>query len=182
MVRLSVSRILFLSLLAVFIPLDVSAQYPFGKNKVIYKNRDWKVLKTDHVDVLLIHSCEEKFLRNADLIEALQECKDKGLARFIGYSGDRGDVLAAMDMGFCDVVEMSVNICDQQVLEKALPRAKELGLGVIAKRPLANTGTRACVIWHTMPYQQRCAMQAWRRWTRFMWAICFPAKSAGTHT
>jgi len=27
------------------------AQYPFGKNKVIYKGRDWRVLQTEHVDI-----------------------------------------------------------------------------------------------------------------------------------
>ncbi len=27
------------------------AQYPFGKNKVIYHGRDWRVLETDHVDI-----------------------------------------------------------------------------------------------------------------------------------
>lgn len=28
-----------------------SAQYPFGKNKVIYSGRDWRVLQTEHVDI-----------------------------------------------------------------------------------------------------------------------------------
>ena len=32
-------------------PTLVSAQYPFGKNKVSYRSRDWKVLATEHVDV-----------------------------------------------------------------------------------------------------------------------------------
>jgi dipeptidyl aminopeptidase/acylaminoacyl peptidase len=32
-------------------PAVLHAQYPFGKNKVTYDNRDWKVLKTDHVDI-----------------------------------------------------------------------------------------------------------------------------------
>ena len=27
------------------------AQYPFGKNKVIYQGRDWRVLQTEHVDL-----------------------------------------------------------------------------------------------------------------------------------
>lgn len=28
-----------------------NAQYPFGKNKVIYQGRNWRVLKTEHVDI-----------------------------------------------------------------------------------------------------------------------------------
>ena len=30
---------------------SAGAQYPFGKNKVIYQGRDWRVLQTEHVDI-----------------------------------------------------------------------------------------------------------------------------------
>ncbi len=30
---------------------SAQAQYPFGKNKVIYHGRDWRVLQTEHVDI-----------------------------------------------------------------------------------------------------------------------------------
>ncbi len=38
-------------LLTALIPVGALAQYPFGKNKVIYSKKDWKVLQTEHVDI-----------------------------------------------------------------------------------------------------------------------------------
>ncbi len=33
------------------LPACVLAQYPFGKNKVVYSKKDWKILQTPHVDI-----------------------------------------------------------------------------------------------------------------------------------
>ncbi|MFH1755349.1 MAG: hypothetical protein ABIA59_06560, partial [Candidatus Latescibacterota bacterium] len=33
------------------LPVSASAQYPFGKNKIVYSKKDWKVLQTPHVDI-----------------------------------------------------------------------------------------------------------------------------------
>lgn len=43
------AKILFIC--ALLVPAAAGAQYPFGKNKVIYSNKDWKVLQTEHVDI-----------------------------------------------------------------------------------------------------------------------------------
>ncbi len=37
--------------IAVCLAGKAHAQYPFGKNKVIYQGRDWRVLETQHVDI-----------------------------------------------------------------------------------------------------------------------------------
>jgi hypothetical protein len=42
--------LLVVALLAIT-PAEPSAQYLYGKNKVTYDKRDWKVLKTEHVDI-----------------------------------------------------------------------------------------------------------------------------------
>jgi hypothetical protein len=48
----AIGRSLLLSFLAILlIPAGVLAQYPFGKNKVVYSKKDWKVLQTPHVDI-----------------------------------------------------------------------------------------------------------------------------------
>ena len=47
MARKTLIALLFVALM----PGLASAQYPFGKNKVSYRSRDWKVLATEHVDI-----------------------------------------------------------------------------------------------------------------------------------
>jgi len=42
---------LFVFVLLFLAPDAVQAQYLYGKNKVTYTHRDWKVLKTEHVDI-----------------------------------------------------------------------------------------------------------------------------------
>lgn len=104
--------------------------------------RSLRRLRTDHVDAVLLHSCTMRHLKNDAMIEALMKCKDEGKTRLIGYSGDHKDAEYAIGMNVFDCVETSLSICDQQVIEGNLPRAREAGLGVMTKRTLANSAWR----------------------------------------
>jgi len=101
-------------------------------------DRSLRRLRTDHVDVLLLHSCRPEVLARQELLDALLEAQEAGKARFLGYSGDNDGARAAAGMSIFSVLETSLNICDQQVLDGWLPPARGAGMGVIAKRPLAN--------------------------------------------
>ena len=100
--------------------------------------RSLKRLRTDHVDLVLLHSCPEAVLRKGEATEALQEARDRGHTRYIGYSGDSTAALYAIDCGAFDVLETSVSIADQESIELILPSAVDRNLGVIVKRPIAN--------------------------------------------
>ena len=101
-------------------------------------DRALRRLKTDHLDVMLLHSCEQEVLEKGEAVEALVRARDAGKIRHAGYSGDNDAVLYAAGLDAIDVVETSVNICDQVNIDSLLPEAKRCDIGVIVKRPVAN--------------------------------------------
>jgi aryl-alcohol dehydrogenase-like predicted oxidoreductase len=104
--------------------------------------RSLKRLRTDHVDLLQIHSCDESDLRQGDVITALERARERGLARYIGYSGDGAPARYAVECGRFDTLQTSISIADQEALDLTVPLARERGVGVIAKRPIANAAWR----------------------------------------
>ena len=111
-----------------------------------------KVLATDHLDIVHLHSCPREVLVQGDVIRALEEAKAAGKIRAVAYSGENEALAYALASGRFDGVQCSLNLCDQKVLDQGLPVAKARGLGLIAKRPLANTPWR----WAERPVGEYC--------------------------
>ncbi|MFO0584101.1 MAG: aldo/keto reductase [Anaeromyxobacter sp.] len=99
-------------------------------------------LGTDRIDVVFLHSCPLDVLRRDDVLGALEGAVRAGKVRAAGYSGE-GDALAwAVASGRFQVIQCSVSACDQGSLEGPVAEAARRGMGVLAKRPLANAPWR----------------------------------------
>ena len=100
-------------------------------------------LRTDHVDLLQLHTCTEDDLRRGDVIEVVERARQRGQTRFIGYSGDGPAARYAVECGRFDTLQTSINVADQEAMHLTLPLAQARGVGVIAKRPIANAAWRS---------------------------------------
>jgi len=121
--------------------------------------RSLKRLRTDHLDLIQLHSCDAGVLKRGEAIRGLEAARERGLVRFIGYSGDGTAARFAVECGAFDTLQTSISIADQEPLELTLPLARERDMGVIAKRPLANVAWRAA----RRPSSGAYEYEYWRR-------------------
>lgn len=101
-------------------------------------DRSLKALRTDAVDVMLLHSCDLDTLKKGEALGALLEAKKAGKIRFAGYSGDNEAAVYAAGLEGVSVIQTSINICDQRNIETLMPATEDRGIGVMVKRPIAN--------------------------------------------
>jgi len=118
-------------------------------------------MKTDYLDLVQLHSCDVEVLEKGDAIEALAKARQEGKTRFIGYSGDNEAALWAVESGLFDTLQTSFSLVDQHALSRLFPLAEARGVGIIAKRPIANAtwgAERSPMPYHDEYYRRACAM------------------------
>ena len=100
--------------------------------------RSLKLLKTDHIDIMQIHSCELDILKKGEAINALQDAKKEGKILHLGYSGDNDAAVWAAESNIFSTIQTSFNLVEQKARYKLFEVTKRNNLGVIAKRPIGN--------------------------------------------
>lgn len=97
-----------------------------------------KALQRSELDLVMVHSdgADADIIENSDVLETLQKYKDKGLVRYIGFSGKTvpGSLMA---MSYVDAFMVTLNIEDDsqsELIDIALSEKK----GVLVKKAFAS--------------------------------------------
>jgi aryl-alcohol dehydrogenase-like predicted oxidoreductase len=101
-------------------------------------DRSLQRLRTDRIDVMLLHTCDLETLKKGEALRALLDARDAGKIRHAGYSGDNETAAYAATLDGIEVIQTSISICDQINIDLVLPECRKRNLGVMAKRPIAN--------------------------------------------
>ena len=99
-------------------------------------------LRTDYVDILLIHSIEqygrgpaaaERILERGGIVDAMRALQREGRVRFIGVSGHVNELVHAVKTGEFDVALTynSFNLLVQEAQAELLPAARQGDVGVL---------------------------------------------------
>jgi predicted aldo/keto reductase-like oxidoreductase len=99
-----------------------------------------KRLRTDHVDILYLHSCEGPLMPTYEpMMKVFSKAKESGKARFIGITTHASEpevIRSAAEAGVWDVILTAYNFMQhhKEEVRKAIQYAADKGLGIIAMK------------------------------------------------
>lgn len=100
-------------------------------------------LQTDYIDLYQIHNIKDmdsynQVISDNGALAALHDAKDRGLIGHIGITAHSLDTLkVAVESGYFETIMYPYNIIENQA-DEIFKRANELGIGVIAMKPMAG--------------------------------------------
>ncbi len=97
-----------------------------------------KLMNTDYIDIVHLHSCDKNVLQNNGVADALVAAKQEGKIRVAAYSGENEELDYAIKSDFFTSIQTSVNIFDQRGIDTFCADARKKNMGIIAKRPMGN--------------------------------------------
>lgn len=104
-------------------------------------DRALRVLQRDVIDIVHLHSCPLTVLKQEGIVETLLRTIEAGKVRVAAYSGDNEAFDWALESNQFGALQTSINICDQRAIP-FLAIAQDRGIGILAKRSLANAPWR----------------------------------------
>lgn len=116
-------------------------------------------MRCERLDIVHLHSCPLPILEQGEVITALEACVRAGKVGVLAYAGDNAELDFAIRLSRFGSVQTSISVCDQVNLSERLPAMQALGLGVIAKRPIAGA------VWNqTQRPEAHAEGVYWDRW------------------
>lgn len=115
-----------------------------------------RMLQTDYIDLIQLHGVSdqetwEKVMGPNGALEAAKAAQAEGKVRFIGITTHSADIaLKELDSGEFVSLMINFNFLETSALEKAIPRAHELGIPVINMKPFgggAFSNAAVCLKW-----------------------------------
>ena len=105
------------------------------RNMVDQVQRAMKQLKTDYLDICLIHAPTISEIRDGRALSVVQTLQAMGVARFVGYSFEAEPEHAKLALGQeIDVMMLQYNLLDEECVE-VFDTAASLGVGVLVGGP-----------------------------------------------
>lgn len=112
------------------------AQYLIERCEVSLRN-----LETDCLDVYQLHTWNSSWADQDEWYETMLKLKQEGKIRAIGLSvpdARPDDANAEIERERCDSVQLIYNILDQRAAASVFPLARQHGVGILARVPLAS--------------------------------------------
>jgi len=112
-----------------------------------YVGKSLQNLGLDSLDLIQLHTWQDKWLGDTRLIAALEKLKSSGKVRAVGISLNRWEPfngVKAVRSGIVDAVQVVYNIFDQNPEDELFPACREKDVAVIARVPFDEgslTGT-----------------------------------------
>jgi len=96
-----------------------------------------RALKTDHIDILMIHSAPTEVIVQGDVVKVLEDLRGQGKFLWIGAStyGEEA-ALQAIRSGRYDCLQVASSAIDRRLERNVFPEAKQQDVGLVARSVL----------------------------------------------
>lgn len=112
--------------------------YSYAETKKFVEN-SLKLLQTDYLDLLQIHSANADIIRNGETLSAMKDLQKEGKVRFLGLSSDFEDAaLLAIESNEFDSIQISYNALNLAMEKMVFPQSEKKNIGIIIKDGMAR--------------------------------------------
>jgi len=93
-----------------------------------------RLLQTDHIDLLQIHSASPDVVRSGETLGAMKKARKDGKVRFLGISTDQVEAARlAIESSEYDSIQVTYNVLQPEFSREIFPLAEKEKVGVIIK-------------------------------------------------